>query len=175
MAKDGQKIARKLSIQITKETQKLKALLQEYNACHVGGGDNSNILLFSDITDTSKLAQILHPSVSYSVDKQELIEAYLLSKRSAEELRLLELDMTNVIQYHKRRVEVLATAVCNPSDISEIGALSVLHNHLQEAKHQLQKCKELFTSCSNSPQLHSVYESDSDISSESDSDSDNDI
>ena len=105
-----------------------------YNACHVGGGDNSDILLFSDITDTSKLAQILHPSVSYSGDKQELIEAYLLSKCSAEELRLLELDMTNVIQYHERRVEVLTTAVCNPSDISEIGALSVLHNHLQEGK-----------------------------------------
>ena len=59
--KEGQKIARKLSIQITKQTQKLKTLLQEYNACHDAAGDSGGILSLSDVTDSAKLSQIINP------------------------------------------------------------------------------------------------------------------
>ena len=101
MYTEGHKIAKKLSIQITKETQKFNALLQEYNTCHVATTGDCCTLSFADAIDSCKLAQILNPHSSYSTAKQELIEAYLLLTRGGEEIHMLECDMKNVISYYE--------------------------------------------------------------------------
>jgi len=76
---DGQKIAKKLSVQISKETKKIKSLLPEYNACQVViGGDSAPSLLLEEA-----LAAVLKPNSSLPFDsKRELIDAYIPLKRS---------------------------------------------------------------------------------------------
>ena len=137
---EGQKIAKKLSIQIIKETPKLKA---EYNAYNVATTGDCSTLSFADVVDSSKLAQIVNPNSSYSIDKQELIEAYLLLIRSGEEIHMLECDMKNVISYYENRVNMLTVAMESPSEVAlkcESGARALFQNLLQEANQQLHKC-----------------------------------
>ena len=177
---EGQKIAKKLSIQIIKETQKLKALLQEYNAYNVATTGDCSTLSIADVVDSSKLAQIVNPNSSYSIDKQELIEAYLLLIRSGEEIHMLECDMKNVISHYENRVNMLTVAMASPSEVTrkcESGARALFQNLLQEANQQLHKCRQLFSSCLHQDQSPQLNDSDSDLSSEAytDSDSESDI
>jgi len=68
---DGQKIAKKLSVQISKETKKIKSLLPEYNACQVViGGDSAPLLLLEEALDPSLLAAVLKPNSSLPFDSK---------------------------------------------------------------------------------------------------------
>ena len=88
---DGQKIAKKLSLQISKETQKIKELLPEFNACHVVVGKHEPLQL-EEALDSSKLTTIVHPHSSSS--KRELIVHTLLYiKRAGEEISMVAMEM----------------------------------------------------------------------------------
>jgi len=68
---DGQKIAKKLSVQISKETKKIESLLPEYNACQVViGGDSAPLLLLEEALDPSLLAAVLKPNSSLPFDSK---------------------------------------------------------------------------------------------------------
>ena len=87
LSSDGQKIAKKLSQQISKETNVIKPLLKEYNSCCTQPHHELNI---ADALDPSVLAEQLEQSGSIipasisSGKKREAIDAYLLIIRSKE-------------------------------------------------------------------------------------------
>ena len=65
------KRSKKLAFQKTKESQKLKVLLQEYNLFCAAAGEDTKRLSFADAVDSARLAQLFHPwSSSYSEKKQ---------------------------------------------------------------------------------------------------------
>jgi len=105
---DGQKIAKKLSVQISKETKKIKSLLPEYNACQVVIGGDSAPLLLLEALDPSLLAAVLKPNSSLPfVSKRKLIDAYIMMKRSSEEISMLDTEMENTTQYYLDRKNTL--------------------------------------------------------------------
>ena len=76
---DGQKIAKKLSVQISKETKKIKSLLPEYNACQVViGGDSAPLLLLEEALDPSLLAAVLKPNSSLPFDSKRELMMHIL-------------------------------------------------------------------------------------------------
>ena len=169
---DGQKIAKKLSVQITKETQKLKVLLREYNSFCNAAGEDGDRLSIADAVDSVRLAQILTPrSRCYSEKKEELIEAYLLLCRSSEELDMLRCDMQNAINYYENRVKVLETTIEGQLEVPQQckrGACALLLGLLQDTQTELTKLRKLFSE----EELHPHPESDSDFSSDDESDDD---
>ena len=62
MITEGQKIAKKLSTQVARETKKIKALLQEYNASQAVAGSTGSLTV-ADGLDSATLAQTLHPKL----------------------------------------------------------------------------------------------------------------
>ena len=69
---DGQKISKKLSLQISKETKKIRELLPEYNAC-TNVSSECSPLEMNDALDPTKLTTIMD-TTSISNSKRELIE-----------------------------------------------------------------------------------------------------
>ena len=170
-------------MQITKETRKLKALLQEYNACNTAVNDGYKSLSVEDVLDSSKLAYVLNPKLSaYSAEKKELIDAYLLLKRSIEEKELIQSEMKNVILYYEYRVKILLQAMSHLSqsniDYKRGGCALLAHLHKDAVRHRLQS-RELLSYVSEDDSLHvndaEFYDSESSYAFNSDSDSDFDI
>ena len=147
---EGQKIAKTLSLQISKETKTLKALLQEFNACQTVTTGNSSTLKMGDVLDSSILSQKLQLNLhGYTSDKQEIINAYLLMTRSGEELEMLQVEMINVIQYYKDR----ASAIHNTMDstVYDQGARALLYNLYQDSLRRLKEYRQLFATPQLSP------------------------
>ena len=173
---------KKLSSQITKETRKLKAFVQEYNAFNAVVNDGYESLSIEDVLDSSKMAHRLHPKLSaYSIDRQELIDAYLLVKRSHEEKELLQSEMKNVISYYEYRVQTLAQAMSSLSqsnlEYKRGGCALLAHLHKNAAQCLLESRHLLsYASVTKAESLHFVdeecYDSDSSCSSDSDTDFD---
>ena len=174
-------------IQISKETKKLKALLQEYNVCQAFDSDGFHgNLTIADVLDLQTLSEILHPKIGlYTQEKQELIDAYTLLQRSVEEIKMLESEMKNVICYYEHRKEALADTIHNFSEGNialHRGACALLLNILESIKEQLDRFKQQFSLCSNTKnKMQSMYtpscyddSSDSSVDSDSDIDSDDD-
>ena len=84
---DGQKIATKLSKQITKETKNLKSLRQDYNAC-LSQDDSSGIIAIEKVLDPVKLEDWLRALGVWCLgtvpEKREVMDSYLILCRSKE-------------------------------------------------------------------------------------------
>jgi hypothetical protein len=143
----GQKIAKKLSTQVSKETRNMKGLLEEYDACQAIASGNSGNLTLPDVLDPSALAKMLNPKLTaYKPDRQEIINAYIMLTRSKEEMEMLQREMGNVLHYYEDRVVVIQSVMDECSQLkSARGAHALLHNMLINTNVQLQKCKQLFT------------------------------
>ena len=102
---DGQKISKKLSLQISKETKKIRELLPEYNACTNVSSECSPL----EMNDATKLTTIMD-TTSISNSKRELIETFLRIKRSEEEIVMLESEMSNTVDHYEH--EVQAVVIC---------------------------------------------------------------
>ena len=112
---DGQKIAKRLSANISKETKSIRKLVDEYNSIATSTNDSHIPVNMSDamaldsafycpFTDTSKLPW----------NKQkDIISAYLLVKRSEEELVLLQTEMQNVLAYCTQCKEKISQQINN--------------------------------------------------------------
>lgn len=112
---DGQKIAKRLSSSITKETRKTKELLEEYNTIssqlstqYVPTSASEAFSTTSDFWHSlSPIAQT--SSTVPSNTQRDIVESYLLFRRSNEELQLLKQEMHNVISYWTRRIGCITT------------------------------------------------------------------
>ena len=126
---DGQKIAKKLSLQIAKETKNIKSLLPKYNACCLLAADSENCNVYLDIKqalDPSELVALIQPGFPHaSGAKRELIDSYIMMKRSLEEVEILESEMENTLHYYRSKREHLvkaATSYAEPKDSFTRGA-----------------------------------------------------
>ena len=118
---DGQKIAKKLSIQITKETKQLQELVQEYNA-YLTLCSNTHLqpitdmqeakdpsMLQSKVTSTAVLHK--HHGTLSSAKKLDIINAHLMVARAKEEMLLLKAEMFNTIMYYKNMSDGVEAAI----------------------------------------------------------------
>lgn len=97
---DGQKIAKRLSVQLNKQMHRIQKLLQNYNEATHENAELSSVLdLQSKFWKGSNSTQI-HL-------KQDIIHNYLLILRSREELILLKQDMLNTLEFFAKKTDVL--------------------------------------------------------------------
>lgn len=183
---DGQKIAKKLCKGISKETGKLKKLLGEYNT--VASEIESTFLPLSLEDVLSPESSIwLSPSNHRTREipsniQRDIIEAYLIKKRSNEELVLLKTEMSNVITYWNQRRgcidSTLQQLLLSPANQFNRGCVSLLKQLLWEAELHHSQAKSDFSDCQLSHPFdresfhdedtdNSDYDSGSDYDSES--------
>ena len=190
---DGQKIAKKLSVSIMKETKGVKFLLEDYLLildelqCDGPLPSLSEVLfLGSDFWKVNSLAEQTDATIPWKI-KEEIAQAFLITKRSNEELRMLEVEMTAVIQYWFNRVMLIVgrlnelTLDCEDLYIS--GARSLLGRLKLEAELHHQKAFTMFskfidvrsfiqlTTTKTYEEPETAEESESDSESDVDSDS----
>ena len=156
----------------------MKTLLQEYNACQAVSG-SINSLTLHDILDSSTLARLLQPKLcALTPDKQELINTYIMLKRTSEEICMLESEMANVTQYFEDRRDTIESTLMaiKPECAYTRGARALLLNLLQVTRLQVDKCRRLFSVCLHQLHSASLPEDDRDTEdSDSSSDDDDDI
>lgn len=183
---DGQKIAKRLSIQIGMEMKKISSILKQYST------------LFASSQSPLQLSTVLEPSSTFWVSadndqspksssiflKQSIIQNYLLVQRSSEELKLLDQDMHNTLLYFKQRVICLKAKIEHLSQEQTCfskGAVCLLSNLLDKVNFQLlfatSQFSEFIEVSSESPAVLPSHDSCdlvawSDSSDESDSESD---
>ena len=173
---EGQKIAKKLSVQVYKESKKIKALLQEYNACQAVAGSTNSFTLV-DILDSSTLAKVLQPKLcALTPDKQELINTYIMAKRSEEEIHMLENEMENTTLYYENRTAIIESILTTIKQecAYDRGTRALLLNVLEATNVQVVKCRRLFSVCLHRLQTSFLDEDSDSDDSESDSDDDDD-
>lgn len=111
---DGQKIAKKLCCNITKETKRVKTLLEDYNSAlfELQTGDlpvsMSEILSLSSDFWADHLTSNQTDSQQIPLKaKEEITQAYFMIQRSDEEITLLRADMLATIKYWSRRRAII--------------------------------------------------------------------
>lgn len=140
---DGQKIAKKLCLQITRETKAVKSLLEEH-ACQ------------SSSREMITLAEALDPSIfqarigswagnsAVTGDQQEAIQAYLTLSRSIEELTMLKDDAHNMVLYYERKREVVCSKLASLSaktDLFSRGSIALLYSALAKIENLLEQAR----------------------------------
>ena len=147
---DGQKIAKKLSRQVTNETKRLRVLLEEYNICQLIVNSSSTQITLDEALDPTVLSSKLgvHADTTVSKPHQDIIEAYLQMKRSNEEILLLEKEMANTIQFYAEQQKSLLTLIdqMKQAQISESnpfsrGAIALLHALFRRRDKLFQECR----------------------------------
>ena len=174
---DGQKIAKRLTLQISKENASIQSLMDEYNACHCPG---ECCMLLSDILNPSILETRLQElgmwSSIASGKKREIIDAYLDYCRSKEEIFMIQDDAKNVVTYYyqnKKKVllEEIQRQSLNSQSTYGRGATALLFNKLAETSrllHQSIETEEIVNRKVHSPLQYNddIMSSCSDYSSE---------
>lgn len=120
----GHKIAKKLSIQISK---KIKELLPEFNACQ-SVVDESGPITLEEASDPVKLTATLHGNFSHS--KRELIDAFFRMKR-AEEVSMFSMEITCITEHYECEVEHVQKSIqTKPESAFNRGAIAFFKNSL---------------------------------------------
>ena len=181
---DGQKIAKKLSTQIQKESKKIRSLLPEYNTCLVLLGDKSSTTLtIKEALDPAALVTLFTKPIyvcTQSSSKRELVESFLLIKRASEESVMLTNEMKNVIAYYTHTNATLLKliqakqSVCTSALALNRGAVSMLKSKHLAVERELHALHELFGPIIGSSSCEFVQEITYDSDSSDDS-SDHDI
>ena len=154
---DGQAIAKKLSKNISKETNKLRVHLEKYNAASLQVDPKYPMLMLTEIlSPTCDLwMPTSYTSASMSVSttaRRDIIEAFLLLKRCEKELTLLKSDMSNVVSYWKSRENHTKNSLKKLTDEADqdllynSGCICLLKKHILEVQLILTKCISSFSS-----------------------------
>lgn len=163
---DGQKIAKKLCKQISKETKTLKALLHDYNAC--GSTDS---LTLSEALDPPTIEAKLTGSGAWHATvatgkKRQIIDAYLGLCRSNEELSLLKQEATNLLHSYegvkKFIVEKLLDLSKHTSDPYSRGTAAMLNLVLKRHEVMLKQANILHNALNSSAVLPDFDDDDDD-------------
>ena len=95
-------MARKLlknSVQISKETKKIKVFIPDYNTCRTIQGEA--MISLQEALDPVALSQTMYSeSLRPSKSRQEIIDAYLMIKRTTEKISMLRNDIFNTMKYY---------------------------------------------------------------------------
>lgn len=177
---DGQKIAKKLSIGISKEMKRVKQLLEEYNGtCYELDSQclpRSISDVLSPTSDFWGADKAESSSIPYKM-KKDIIQALLLTRRSKEELELLRNEMCDTVSYWSLRTECIANKITefDQDDIFSRGARCLLTKLKTEADLMLLNATTAFEvpmhNITETSHSHDdVESSDSDTSYDTDSD-----
>ncbi len=171
---DGQKIAKKLCSQISKETRGIQALVKAINEVL-----EVDPLCLAEALDPSTLKlrlQFLGMQPTYLVEeRRKIVQAYLTLMRSKEELELLINDAKNVDAHYSNLrqhiIQELDRLECG-SSFSQ-GTKALLHRHLTVVDELLrQSHKTVEVMLKSEPCMPALLDSDSSDSDCSDDDYD---
>ena len=152
---EGQKIAKKLSLQISKETKKIRELLPEFNACRSVSSECAPLEM-EEALDPTTLTTIVDTSVSHS--KREFIDTFLRIRRSDEEIAMLTMEMNCTVAHYEHEVQAVLNCIesyTQKRDAFSRGAIALLRSLL--CKHQVR--------LSESHHLHSIMKSSGSVPS----------
>ena len=169
---DGQKIAKRLCMQISRETNKLRKLVMEYNLRASPAIELTVEMAF----DPQNTLSITHSTTLSLRQRHNVIQAYLRKKRSEEEIELLEIEMKRVLEYLLQKEDHLRCAcvelVQNTNQFSR-GAHNVLSNMKLQVSHAIAVASKAFNTTSFHNNIASEEsECEEDIDSNSDTDDD---
>jgi len=179
---DGQKIAKRLAASITKETNTAKKLLEDYNiASSVVNASCTPYTIDDILSPDSNFWQSLTvrnhcKEVPWNTQK-DIMNAYILIKRTEEELRLLDEEMKSVLLYCMQRKECIVCqldSIKNDESQYSKGIKALLHKLLWEVELYHSRAMTAFAkldlpNTSSSPIILSSSDSGSDSNEESDS------
>ena len=180
---DGQKIARRLSSGIDKETRRARKLLEDYNIVSSHILPSLSPLNLQDVLSPDDIFWTQYiPSTSCRLPftmKKDITEAYLLMQRSKEEQQLLTVEMRNALDFWNSCAQSLQEGIDSmksKTDLYSRGAASTLQQHLWTIDYLRSRAKAAFqilvTDDDSSPTAEATFH-DSDFSdTESDTDSD---
>ena len=114
---DGQKIAKRLAKQISRESKIVKDLLLEYNLCCLDDDHRLPLSSAFKLEFLSTLLTIAHSSPERN-KRQEIIEEYFLLLRSREEIELLEAEVNNAMQHYSVKKDTIEAEILRHSDSS---------------------------------------------------------
>ena len=125
---DGQKIAKKLCCRITKDTKRIRILLEDYNAAAYELQSEEPTVSLADVLSlySDFWTHDSHSNCTSAEDipwkvKEEICQVFLMIQRSNEELVMLKADMLSTIAYwFKRRTSIA-------SKLDELNCLQTLH------------------------------------------------
>ena len=142
---DGQKIAKKLSFQISKETKSVKKLLEEYSACQSSLPDK---IYLPEALDPSFIGNKLHKMGTWgsvaSGKKRAIIDAYLAACRSKEEIEMLKEDASNNCAFYERKFEIITAklqSLSSQEDLFSRGAKALLRNFMDLTTRHIERSK----------------------------------
>lgn len=111
---DGQKIAKKMSKQITKQTSTINNIVKKVNNARSVIDSSSGPVDISDVLKPDgsfwKSAKMYNESIPSDV-KHEVIQNYLLLERSKEEITLLNCDVGNMVDYYHTQESIFTTKI----------------------------------------------------------------
>ncbi len=186
---DGQKIAKKLCTSISKETKAAKRLLDEYAtaACELSTSEPLPSLQGVLSLESEFWMHRRYVRTSDSIPwktKEELIQAYLLTKRCEEEECMLKTDMLSTVKYWYDQVQSITFTLQEIGDLKdqyELGLRCLLQQYKLVAELQHGQAVNIFSRFIQIPcevllesTAVTATEVDSDSSEESDIDSDPD-
>lgn len=134
---DGQKVAKRLSSQINKESIKLKSLLISYNETTMQQIDLSSVTnLSSEFWNDQETTTFRHATEPPTKVKLHMIHNWQVMKKSEEEKMLLQDDMLNFLFYFQNKIEIIkkCTARLNRENDILAGVYSLAQTKLAAIK-----------------------------------------
>lgn len=174
---DGQKIAKRLSAQISKQVANIRSQLQEYNDLSSQDGSNTDEITLPMALDPATIATKVHLSTTTvqvcSDKRRDVIDAYLTICRCEEELAMLQSESHNVVTYYDKKKQIILDeldSLSHKSDSLTLGKKSLLHRLLTNVEFLLERSQHTVKIISNQTNHVSLEDTGSDIwSDESDS------
>ena len=177
MVADGQTIAKRLSTSISKETKHAVKLVEEYNTTASLVTDSYIPVNVDEALDPDSdfwQPDVTSSSITWKTQKH-ITSAYLLIKRTEEELSLLQQEMQNVLAYCHRRKDVINWQIGIIQDKDELyskGLKCLLLKMLQSVEQYHCTAKATFDSVLSKNDAVLSSEMNHSIDSESESDED---
>ncbi len=171
---DGQKIAKKVSSQISKESKLIRSCVEDYNACLMEEDSQPAIAVeevLDPVTFESRLAVLGVWCQGTLPEKRDVMDSYLMLCRSKEELCMLMEEVQIMIIFYDKRKTSLQKSIANLSSGIETeysrGISALLHVLMEDAaslSEQAQNALELM----KREDEEDLYFSDSDSSDNDD-------
>ncbi len=111
---DGQKIAKKVSSQISKENKFIRSMVEDYNACSIEGDSQPAIMaeeVFDPITFEDKLRVLGVWCQGTEPEKREMMDSYLKLHRSNEELCMLTEEVKNMVIFYEQTTKSIEKSI----------------------------------------------------------------
>ena len=168
---DGQRIAKRVSSQINKETRKLKKLVIEYNKDSVLPEMTMQTALNPDETNAETDVHVCATHIQMDTkDRNDIIHAYLKKIRSSEEIAILKDEVKSSLDYFQEKQRCIKGCCTNlhaNNDVYSRGA----HNLLTHLLWKVELCTFPVEACKDTIDYNTEFESEFDMSSSSSSDS----